>query len=66
MEFDLGRVVYAALLSLGVSRSDSVWNSFKEDKPFLGITYVIRSSYLSWADVSSFESAQDPESMAFA
>ena len=58
----VGTVVYAALLSLGV-RDES--NFFKEDRPFLGIMYVISSSYLSWADVSSLESAQDPESTAF-
>ena len=49
LEFDVGRVVYAALLSSGVNRSDSVRDksdSFKEDRPFLGIMYVIWSSYL--------------------
>ena len=55
------------MLSSGVNRSDSVRdksNSF-EDRPFLGIMYVIWSSYLSCTDVSSLEPAQDPESMAF-
>ena len=44
LEFDVGRVVYAALLSSGVNRSDSAReksDSFKEDRPFLGIMYVI-------------------------
>ena len=47
LEFDVGRVVYAALLSSGVNKSASVKdksNSFKEDRPFLGIVYVISSS----------------------
>ena len=68
MEFDLGRVVYAAFLLSGVNSSDSLRDkskSFKEDRPFLGIMYVIWPSYLSWADVSSFQSAQDPDSTAF-
>ena len=45
----MGRVVYAALLSSGVNRSESARDksdSFKEDRPFLGIMYVISSSYL--------------------
>jgi hypothetical protein len=33
-------------------------NSFKDDGLFLGTMYVIWSSYLSWADVSSLEPAQ--------
>ena len=44
LEFDVGRVVYAALLSSSVNRSDSVRDksdSFREDRPFLGIMYVI-------------------------
>ena len=55
-------MVYTALLSLGVR--DKV-NFSKEDRPFLGIMHVISSSYLSWADASSLESAQGPESTAF-
>ena len=59
---EAGKVVYAAFLSLDVRDKA---NSSKEDRPFLGIMYVISSSYLSWADASSLESAQGPESMAF-
>ena len=58
----VGRVVYTALLSLGVRDKA---NFSKEDRPFLGIMHVISSSYLSWADASSLESAQGPESTAF-
>ena len=55
-------MVYAVLLSLGVRDKA---NSSKEDRPFLGSMHVISSSYLSWADASSLESAQGPESTAF-
>ncbi|EDR05424.1 uncharacterized protein LACBIDRAFT_329714 [Laccaria bicolor S238N-H82] len=60
--FDVGRVVYAAWLS-SAARDKS--DSFREDRPFLGIMYVISSSYLSWADVNGLETAQDTESTTF-